>query len=189
MRATAALVEAGLGLVFVAAAVGKLLARGRFRASLLLSGLVPPALVPATVRVLPPVELATGLLLLSGALHPLGPVVAIGLLLVFTARAWPLLRSDRAMSCSCFGTAGEFVDAGLVARNAVLIGCAMAGALWRLPGRPDLLTTAGDTAAGTVTLAGVLLAPFLLAQAVSLWDAAPRLASLRSLPGGGGRAP
>jgi Methylamine utilisation protein MauE len=185
MRALAALVELGLGLVFVAAAVGKLLAHGRFRASLLLSGLVPPALVPATVRVLPPLELATGLLLLSGALHPLGPVVAIGLLVAFTARAWPLLRSGRAMSCSCFGTAGEFVDAGLVARNAVLIGYGLVGALWGPPGRPGLLDTAADGAVGTVALAGVLLAPFLIAQAVSLWAAAPRLASLPSLPGGG----
>jgi hypothetical protein len=183
MRDVGALAEAGLGLIFVAAAVGKLVARGRFRAGLLLSGFVPPALVPATVQVLPLAELAAGLLLVSGVLHPLGPVVAVGLLVAFTARAWPLLRSGRAMSCSCFGTAGEFVDAGLVARNGVLVGYGLIGALRGPPGRLDLLATA----AGAVALAGVLLAPFLIAQAVSLWHAAPRLASLPSLPGGGGR--
>lgn len=187
MRAQAGNAAVALGLVFLAAGVGKLVARDRFRTTLLLSGLVPPRLVPVTRAVLPLLELTVGLLSLSGLLHPLGPVLAAGLLGVFIMRAWPVAASKGSVPCNCFGFTGEFLDAGLLARNGVLMGYALFGiwasppTLGRLPApyAPGSLETSARNAIVTACL---LLAPFVLAEVVSLWRAAAQVAGLPGLP-------
>jgi putative oxidoreductase len=175
-----------LGIVFLAAGSGKLLGRERFRETLLLTGFVAPRHVPAVRVLLPALELLAGVLLVSGALRWLGLLLALGLLVLFTVRAWPAARTGTAVPCSCFGTTGESIDAGMLARNLVLITYAVVGWL-ALPSGPDGPAVVVTTGPGPrlvtswVPVACMLVAPFVLAHLVSLWQAAPRLADLPAL--------
>jgi uncharacterized membrane protein YphA (DoxX/SURF4 family) len=186
MQQIGAAATLALGIVFLAAGTGKALGRERFRETLFLSGLVTPRHVPAARVLLPILELLAGLLLLSGALHPVGLGLALALLAAFTVRAWPSARAGTAVPCSCFGTAGESIDAGLLARNLALVAYGVAGwlAFSSGPGEPLAALVTGPAAglvASWITVGSLLAAPFVLAQVVSLWQAAPRLADLPAL--------
>lgn len=196
MQLLAVAATSALAAVFLAAGLGKALAHRRFRETLLLTGLVAPRQVPLVRVLLPALEVLVGLLLVSGVLRPLGSVLAVGLLAVFTVRTWPAARSGAALPCSCFGTTGESIDAGLPARNLALIAYAVVGWLAgpAAPGRLLAAFVAGPAPrlVAIWIVAGCLLAaPFVLAHLVSLWRAAPRLADLPALAGAahGGHGP
>jgi hypothetical protein len=124
-----ALLRGGLALVLAGAALHKLRDLHAFRVALgdyqlvpwALTGLVAPSLVAA--------ELAAAALLLSPAAQPLGFAAAGGLLAIYsTAIAVNLLRGRRDIDCGCFGPALQVrLGGGLVARNAALLGAALAG--------------------------------------------------------------
>lgn len=176
-----------LGLVFLVAGLSKVVAPGRFRTTLLLSGMVPAAAVAVTRVAVPVAELGAAALLLSGLAHPAGSVVALALLLAFTVRAWPAVTRQRgpgAIACGCLGTTGERLDTGLVARNLLLIVYAIASLAG--PAAIEPFTSASDVsgwAAGIATV-GLAAAPFVLAEAVSLWRAAGHIAELPGLSHG-----
>lgn len=180
----AALVEAdvaarlALGCVFVASGLAKTVWNRRFVEALYLARSAPPALVPLARVVVPPLELAAGVLVVADALHPLGAVACGLLLLVFTASTWKATTSGSALPCGCFGVAGTRLDRGTIVRNAVLAGYAVfAGAADR--GSLDVLARhplgSGGSLAVWLATAGLLVVPFLLAEAVALWDDAPRI--------------
>jgi hypothetical protein len=181
---------AALGLVFLVAGTGKLVAPGRFRTTLLLSRAVSPRLVPMTRVGLPLLELSVAALLFSDLLHPLGPALALGLLAAVTVRTWPaamVWRAGAAVSCSCLGTTGERLDAGLVARNLVLIAYGIVAVMApATPGdRPSAAFAPVTSPAAWATLVTALclgLIPSVLAETVSIQWATARVPSLPSLP-------
>lgn len=174
-----------LGVLFLVAGLGKLLAAERFATTLVLSGLVPPRLVRPVRVWLPVLELAAATLLLTGLLHPLGPALALALLAAFTIRAWPVVRAtgaDGAIRCSCFGTAGERLDGGLIGRNLVLLAYAVAAL-----GVPPIPAAGWQTLADPAALglvACLAAFPFVIAEIVGAWQAAARVDTVPGLDTG-----
>ena len=167
-----------LGCVLVAAGLAKTVWSRRFAETLYLARTVPPGLVPVVRVVVPPLELAAGVLVAADPLHPLGAVACGLLLLVFTASTWKASTSGSALPCGCFGVAGTRLDRGTIVRNVVLAGyAAFAGAAGR--GSLDVLVRhplgSGGSLAVWLATAGLVVIPFLLAEAVALWDDAPRV--------------
>ncbi len=111
--------------------------------------LLPESLSPLLARLLPLVEIAAALLLLSPEHSDLGGRLSIAVLLLVTAAvAINLLRGHADIDCGCGGLSAQRLSWGLVLRNAVLLGVA-ALAMQQDGGRSlvwiDYLTVAGAT--------------------------------------------
>jgi hypothetical protein len=139
----------------------KLSARADFRAALLDYRLLPPALVPLAARLVPAGEVLLGLAWLTGHASIAAPLTAALLAVYAMAIAINLGRGRVHMSCGCgFGrAAGKDLPLSwwLVARNVVLGGLALTGALPvadRSLGVYDGLSLILMLAAGTVLFAG-----------------------------------
>lgn len=95
-------VRVGLGVLFVAASLHKIVAPAEFARSIANYQLLPAALVPVSAVVLPWVELACGLLLVAGRLT-LGAAAVVDLLmLVFMLAFGSTLLRGIDVSCGCF---------------------------------------------------------------------------------------
>ena len=117
-----AILRAGVGVVFVAAALAKF-AMGRERLVRLIDsyGLLPQLLVRGFAQALPPTELIVGALLLVGLWTRPAAALAIALLGLFSAAVALAIRRGRTDSCGCFGRAlAQRLRWRLVVRNAVL---------------------------------------------------------------------
>jgi uncharacterized membrane protein YphA (DoxX/SURF4 family) len=167
-----------VGFVFLSAAIGKFRHWLAFRGVVANYRLLPEWLVPTVAYVLPLVESAIGVLLLSGLRTRVADAAAIGLLLVFAlAMAVNVLRGRAHIDCGCFQSAlRQPLSWILVLRNAVLAA---------------LLGTAAVSVAGVAGPAdrfGGLLAGgalFVVLQRLNLrWS----LASAGARPGGAGRS-
>lgn len=117
------------GIVFLMSAVSKL--RGRaayeeFTAATRALVRLPSRLVAALVVA---AEIAVAPLLAWRPTTLAGFGVALGLLVAFTAAIVVALRRGRRVPCRCFGASAVPVGAGHLARNAVLIVAAAAGAV------------------------------------------------------------
>jgi hypothetical protein len=167
--------RASLAVLLLSAAAHKLRDAAGFRAALAGYRLLPAPWVAGAAVLFVGLELAVAasLVLANGAR---GPALAAAVLLgVYTAAiAANLLRGRRGIDCGCAGPAGRVpLGGGLVGRNAVLIGAALAAAV---PAAPRavvwldavtiaaasaallLLYTAADTALANGARAGRLTA-------------------------------
>ncbi|GAA2355668.1 hypothetical protein Cme02nite_48400 [Catellatospora methionotrophica] len=137
-----------LGVVFLAAAAGKLRSRERrreFADSVYAVGLLARwAVTPIAVTV-PAVELAVPVLLAWPPTVLLGYVLAGLLLAVFCVAIAAVLRHRRTVVCRCFGAAGSPLGRRHLARNGLLLALTAVGVA---------VTGSG----GAVAPAGVLLA-------------------------------
>jgi uncharacterized membrane protein YphA (DoxX/SURF4 family) len=115
-----------VGLVLVIASVPKLTASNEFIQVVQGYRLVPDKLAGAIGRIVPMVELAAGVGLVSGTFMPWPALLAILLFILFALAIFlNLLRGRRYIACGCFGLSREtHLSWGSVLRNAFLIGLA-----------------------------------------------------------------
>ncbi|CAN5345163.1 hypothetical protein BH10PSE12_BH10PSE12_18430 [soil metagenome] len=111
-----------IGLAFVVAAIDKLRHRLFLVGVIANYRLLPEAMVETTARLLPFIELATGVALILGEWR-VAPVVAIALLLVFAAAmAINLKRGRRHIDCGCGQSVlRQQLSWALVVRNLLLV--------------------------------------------------------------------
>lgn len=100
-----------MGVIFVAAAVPKLLHPDVFTRSINAYELVPNSVAPTIALGLPPLELLLGLLLLAGWrwVRP-AAVACLGLLVVFVVALISAWARGLAIDCGCFGGGGATED-------------------------------------------------------------------------------
>jgi hypothetical protein len=121
--------RAGVAGVLLWAALHKARDRSRFVHALAGYALVPPRALAAVATVLIAAELtiAAALLTPGGGAVPAG--AAVVLLLTYTGAVVATLGRGVRIECGCTGPAGQPVSWGLVGRNALLLGAALAGLL------------------------------------------------------------
>ena len=154
-----------VGLVFVAAGGHKAQHWRVFSGVVANYRLLPRIAVAPVAALLPPVELALGLLLLSAQIRPLGEVAAIGLLALFAAAMAINLRRGRVdIDCGCGQSVlRQTLRWALVWRNAGL-------ALLLLP---SLLEAGSASMSMLLTGTAVGLALFLLYLLLNAFSALP----------------
>lgn len=145
-----------LGAVLLVAGIAKMRDRTGFAASVRAFGLVPRSWSRGVATVLPVVELACGILLLTGFAVRTAAVAATGLLVVFTVGIAANLTRGRTAPCACFGaaTARRLGPSALV-RNLLIL---VAGALvlvGTVTGVPDSLQVADGL--GALLITGLLV--------------------------------
>ncbi|WP_242345715.1 DoxX family protein [Anaeromyxobacter terrae] len=133
MNLLLALFRIGLGGTFLYAAGTKLPDMAAFAETLANYRLVPPSLVPVAAAAVIGVELALGLLLVTGRLARGAALVATGLLAVFTLGLSQALLRGIDLRCGCFG-GNESATWLTVLRDAGMLAVALA-LLLRGPGR------------------------------------------------------
>ncbi|GIH45143.1 Methylamine utilisation protein MauE [Microbispora rosea] len=155
------------GIVFLMSAVSKLRGRAAYeeftaatRALVRLPSRPVAALVVAA-------EIAVAPLLAWRPTVLAGFCVALGLLVAFTAAIVVALRRGRRVSCRCFGASAVPVGAGHLARNAVLIVAAAAGAVQAGAGGVQAGAGAVFAGLGPAGLAAVALAAGAVAVLLS----------------------
>ena len=120
-----AAVRTGVGLVFIAAALSKLLRPRSVRITVERYALLPSALVSIVALLLAPIELVTGLLLVllaRSSIYGVALALATGLLLLFSVAIASALARGLVISCGCGTLFGDHVvtPAALV-RNVLLL--------------------------------------------------------------------
>lgn len=144
-----------LALVFVAAAVGKLLDREGSRASLGEFG-VPQRWVPAVAWLLPVLELLVAATLLTQPFARAGAGLGLLLLAAFTLGVANAMRQGRAPDCHCFG---QFYSAPAgpeaIVRNAAF---AVPAVLVLAAGSGDALSDIEDTGAALLAVSALAVA-------------------------------
>jgi putative oxidoreductase len=141
-----------LAVVFFAAALTKLVDRGRFERVVLNWAILPPPLVPTVAATLPWIELSLAPALLMGLMAPWTALAATGLLTAFTvAMGANLARGRTEVPCGCFGAQGAGrLSWALLCRTLALAGAAGVLAAAQTAPRAERLTP--GEAAGTVAL-------------------------------------
>lgn len=118
-----------LGLVFLAAAVPKMLHPHEFALAVFRYHLAPHAAVNLIAIALPGAELATGLLLcVSRSWRPAAALVALAMLATFTGAIAISLARGLDVACGCFSVSEEVGRIGAISlfRNALLMALAVA---------------------------------------------------------------
>ncbi|GAB2932577.1 methylamine utilization protein MauE [Micromonospora polyrhachis] len=154
-----------LGLVFLAAVVGKLRNRSaidEFADSIVQFGVLPATWTRPAARLVLGAEGVIVLLLAVPGTMPVGYLLAIGLLGVLTGAMLVAVRRGRRPACLCFGTAGTPIGGRHVARNILLMAVAVGGLLVTVLNDPP-------TGIGEVLLAAATAVP-LAAIVVRLDD-------------------
>src|SRR5437763_4227874 len=115
----------GLAVLFLLSGLAKLPRRAEFIAAVRSYELVPDSVGALVGRLLPPVEVAAGLLLALGlAVRPVAALLGAFLVVFSGAVAVNLLRG-RTIDCGCFGpVAQRKITWATVARNGILIAAA-----------------------------------------------------------------
>ena len=168
-----------LALVMFAAAWHKLSQVEVFAGALSAYGLLPQASIRPMVRVLPAIEAALGVGLLVPATRAPALLALGGLLLVYAAAMGiNLARGRQDIDCGC-GAGSHPLSWGLVARNGVLAGAALAASS-PAPERPM------DPTDGLTLVLGVLSLYALYLLSDELLRQASRLARLDRREGGQG---
>jgi len=127
--ALSAALRGALALLWLVSAHHKLRDPARFRVALAGYRLLPGPFVRAAAAGIAALELALGLGLLLPAAGPAPALVAAALLGLYTlAISANLVRGRRSIDCGC-GARPQPLGEGLVVRNAVLFGIALAAAL------------------------------------------------------------
>ena len=160
-----------VGLVFLLAAVPKLRDPAAFRSSVAAYQILPERLVTPAARLLPPLEVAMGIALLTGVLIIPVSVVAALVLVSFAAAIWYAVERGSKIGCGCGFRRLQTVSRALVARNAGLTLAAVASVVWPSgalalypgPGVPEsTIATTDAWAVVAVVAAGYALTMLLL---------------------------
>lgn len=170
--AVALALRAALALLFAAAAVHKLRDFSSFRAAFAAYDLVPASAAGVAARATVALEIALSIALIAGS-RP-APFGAAALLTVYAlAIGVNLARGRRDLDCGCAGPASRSrISEGLVARNLILAGLALAASL-PATARPFVWLDAFTVAAAVLSLALVhLSSETILANAARLRGAA-----------------
>jgi peroxiredoxin len=163
-------------MVFLVAAVGKLLDLPGSRASLVGFG-VPERAAAFLGTLLPFAELAVAIALVFRPTAQWGAIAALALLLAFIAGIANAMRKGEAPDCNCFGAIhSEPAGKSTLARNIVLAAVAVVAIAWG-PGPAVDSWIADRTSAELVAIATGIAALALLVAAVSLWLENRRLRS------------
>ena len=121
MNLVSLFLRVALGLIFMVAAVTKILSPREFAKTVVDFRIVSARLSPAIGRTIAVLELAAGIALLLGVLEWLGGIVVAGLLLAFNvALAANLIRGRRDLDCRCFGRRTLRIGWRHVAQNTLL---------------------------------------------------------------------
>lgn len=163
-----------LAFLFLRAAIHKLRDRAAFRDALAGYDLLPRTFVGAATFVLPAMETIAAVLLVAPTTGRAGAFLSMALLGLYSgAIALSLARGRDDVACGCGGPAGELeLSGGLLVRNAILLGAAVACAAATAP-RPPSWIDAVTIAGGAAVFTG------LHAAAEHLLATAPRRAALR----------
>lgn len=146
----AALLLAG---VFALAGVAKVRRQAATATTFRALRLPAPALL---ARAAPVAELAIAALLVAAP--PVGAVLAVVALGAFTVVLAGAVRRDDAVSCGCFGSAGDDPVTGAdLVRNGLLAGAALVALTAGTPGLPSLPAAVGVSAAAVTGLVLVAL--------------------------------
>lgn len=134
-----------IGLTFAVSALGKARTLGTFRAAVAGFGVLPRrAERPAAVGTVAAEALVVALVALGGGWTAAGFVLALVLLVVFSAVLASALRRKAEVACNCFGASERQVSWYDLARNGCLATCCAGGlASWAasIGGRPELALT------------------------------------------------
>lgn len=161
MEALAVGVLIGLGAVFLAAGVAKLIDRADFERHLPAFGVRWPGVARGLSYGLPAVECLLGLMLIAGLLVNVAAGVAAGFLLAFTVVVTAALVRRAPVSCGCFGNIGQGkVNGKTLGRNVFLFCVALLSLSVPLPGAIQP-AVAPVTLGLTLSMAILLLAQFL----------------------------
>lgn len=147
--------RAGLGLVFVASAFGKVrngAAFQAFRAGLATMRVVPPSLVASAAAATVAVEFAVPVLLSWAPTARFGLLLAGAAVCAFSGAIMVVLRAGTAAACPCFGRPSMRFGYRHLVRNGILL--VLAGTGYLTGSRTDDITLGGVVLA--VTLAFVL---------------------------------
>jgi hypothetical protein len=127
-----------LSIICTTSAAMKFAGIGQFAAAVENYRMLPPLLVPLVVWFIPALESAAALGLLLETTRPAAALLMVALLAVFTgAIGVNIARGRREIDCGCFGPLlKQSLSGWLIARNAVLLGAALAVAI---PARPRSL--------------------------------------------------
>lgn len=145
-------VRGGLALVFIAAAVGKLLDPDGSRQALR-DFRVPPAWLDPVARVLPLAELAIAAGLLVQPLAQGAAAAAILLLAVFALGVAQALRRGEEPDCHCFGQLHSSPAGRVTIARNVALALPAAFVLWQGPG--DVLADGGSGVAALVAVSAL----------------------------------
>jgi uncharacterized membrane protein YphA (DoxX/SURF4 family) len=125
-----------------------------FRDQLVRHSLLPSRIAGSPAFVVPPVEVALGLLLLSGCWRFGAMAGAAALMSVFTMFVGYVVATGRSVACFCFGEDEGSISAATLARNLFLL--ALAGVGTALAGFP-LEERMPRILSGIYAVSGVLL--------------------------------
>ena len=121
------LVRAGAGGILLTAGIAKLrLGHADVVRSVAGYGVLPLPIARVWARMLPPVEVTLGIILILGFFTTIAASAAAALMVVITAAVAQALMRGRVIPCGCFGRATKLLTWRIVARNGVVI-AALAG--------------------------------------------------------------
>jgi uncharacterized membrane protein YphA (DoxX/SURF4 family) len=132
-RILAILLRLGLGGVFVAASVPKILDPAGFSRNVFHYEILPENLVNITAITLPWVELLVGLCLITGLRVRGAALVAIGSLVIFLGAMGSALARGLNIDCGCFKTSGTPLGPERLVGDVVLLIAAVI--VYRLSGK------------------------------------------------------
>lgn len=156
MTGLASILAVAVAATLATAAIAKLRRPARTAADFGALGLPLPSVL---ARVVPVAEVAVAVALL--AVPGWGAVVAVGLLVLFTALLVSLIRSGQQISCSCFGAVSdEPVSWVEVVRNAALLAAAAAVIPIDRLEVPGFAAVVAASAIGIIALVAIQLAAF-----------------------------
>ncbi|WP_161627929.1 MauE/DoxX family redox-associated membrane protein [Microbispora catharanthi] len=146
------------GIVFLMSAVSKLRGRAAYEEFTVATRALTRLPARPVVALVVTAEVAVAPLLAWPPTMLAGFCVALGLLVAFTVAIVVAMRRGRRVPCRCFGASAVPVGPGHLARNAVLIAAAAAGAVQAGIGAVPAWTGAVPAGLGPAGLAAVALA-------------------------------
>jgi hypothetical protein len=112
----------GVGGLLLVAGIAKLrVGRAEVVRSVVGYGVLPPSLASIWARLLPLIEVALGMALITAFLTTTAAAAAAALMIVITVAVAQALLRGRVVPCGCFGPATKLLTWRVVARNAVVI--------------------------------------------------------------------
>lgn len=124
-----------LAAVFLAAAYGKLRDPYGFAVSIYAYRVIPADWAAPAALAMPAIETLASFALLTGLLWRGGSAILGGLLLVFIAALGQAILRGIDIDCGCFGKGSSPVSFWLIARNYLLLLCALLALALSPPGR------------------------------------------------------
>lgn len=157
-----------LGLIFLASGLSKLQDPKGFVLGVLEYEVLPPRLAIIYGRILPIVEVVTGLALVLGIWPSAAGLLSAALLLSFLVAVIINLARGRRLDCHCFGSRGEPLGWVAVARLCILLTFTAAVLLWR--GDAFLASVPADLVPALLLALGIFVSVSLLSAFPTVWQ-------------------